>query len=279
MRTLSRENAMLAKWMTRRITVKLLRRCENVHYNLLMGMYFSGQANIGKSTIVWSDTIPDYIWNYGTRIKSKRDSEGTISEVADFLQKKKRKPAFYLTPFCIPVNFFQILESQGYVCKSTDAWMFFRGNPIVQIPYNLKVKRVENKTDMLFFKEVYDAAYSSKNGTYCFPPEYGIAVFNSYDRQETNVTVRNYLVFDNETPVGILSLLSKDGLFGIYNVGTIPSFQKRGIGSTLTNLAISKAIIEGAKAIFLQTEKDSPNESFYKKQGFITYFEAKCLTL
>lgn len=255
---------------------KLFERCEKAHYDILKGMYYSGETDLGEAKIVWNDEISDLMWNYGTRIKTQGHAKDLIERVSDFLNHKKRQPAFYITPFCEPANLDVILESLGFEHVFTDAWMFFDGKPYVKIPPGIQLKLVETEADMLLFKKVYDTAYSSGSGPYSFPPEYGVAVLNSFHRQIEGVTADNYLAFDGKTPLGILSLLSQGDLFGIYNVGTHPSFQGKGIGSILTLLATRDALEKGAQAIFLQTEKESSNEQFYRNRGFITCFIGKC---
>jgi len=252
-------------------------KCEDAHYNMLRGMYFDGEKDIGDAKIVWSNAIDDSIWNYATRIDTQNSLE-IIKRASSFLLTKNRNPTFYLTPACRPSSFSKILESQGFVNEYSDAWMFFKGSSKdIEIPSGIDIGMVKNLGDMDLFCDIYNGAYSSGSGQYSFPEEYGLAVLASFKNQTGGVIAEHYLAYvDGPCPVGILSLISKDSLFGIYNIGTLPSFEGIGIGSALTLFAVKRAIEMDASEIFLQTEKDSPNEGFYGRRGFETKFLSMC---
>ena len=52
----------------------------------------------------------------------------------------------------------------------------------------------------------------------------------------------------------------------------------QGHASSLTLHGVKQLLKQGAKEIFLQTEKDSYNEQFYTKLGFSTEWEATALS-
>lgn len=86
-----------------------------------------------------------------------------------------------------------------------------------------------------------------------------------------------YLAYVRERPVGtcLLSSLSKSG--GIFNVGTLKQYRRRGIGTALTLQALIDSIDEGNDLHILETVKGGNAERLYKKIGFeivhsISYF-------
>jgi len=250
--------------------------CVETSYSLMRGMYCDCEDDLGDVKVISSATIADSVWNHGTLINTK-DAGSTIEKVSDALSKLGRRPAFYVTPFCNLLQSDTTLESAGFKAQFADAWMFFNGKkPKFEKPDWMQIRLVQDKKDMELFKGVYDAAYSKGRGVYQFPESYGEAVLNSFGNQLPGVTARRYLAFEGDTAVGILSLFSQHGLFGIYNVGAVPRTHRSGIGSTLVLQAVNDALDDGAVAIFGQTEHGSRNERYWRRFGFETKFVARC---
>jgi len=77
-----------------------------------------------------------------------------------------------------------------------------------------------------------------------------------------------YVAYVEGKPVGtsFLSSLMKTG--GIFSVGTLKEFRKRGVGTALTVHAITGSIKEGNDLHTLQTAKGGNAERLYKEIGF-----------
>ena len=255
-------------------------KIERAHYDMWFGMYYDREEfrhfdddpdSVPDWSFVSSSDISDPTMNHAKEINTK-DPERVITEATERFLAIERKPSFYITPNCSPSDLEERLSSKGFRISSIDAWMFFARQGSFRSVPQMGLWVVKSRDEMGIFGEIYRKAFSSGQGPYSFPPEYANAVVNSIGRQRRGVEVTHYVAHLNYTPAGILSLIRSRDIYGIYNVGTAPEFQRRGIGTALTLTAIKKASDSGAQTIFLQTEAASKNEIFYKKLGFETKF-------
>jgi ribosomal protein S18 acetylase RimI-like enzyme len=69
------------------------------------------------------------------------------------------------------------------------------------------------------------------------------------------------------TVAGVLAIYRTPGLAGIYCVGTVPKFRRRGVAGALLCRAAEIAASEGRRTT-LQTLKSDGAEAFYLKRGF-----------
>ena len=77
--------------------------------------------------------------------------------------------------------------------------------------------------------------------------------------------------------MGTCLLSSLSGIGGIFNVGTLKEYRRRGIGAALTLQAVMDSIDEGNDLHILETVKGGNTEHLYRKIGFeifhaISYF-------
>jgi ribosomal protein S18 acetylase RimI-like enzyme len=79
-----------------------------------------------------------------------------------------------------------------------------------------------------------------------------------------------YLAYVEGKPVGTSGLLSLMKTGGIFFVGTLEEYRRRGIGTTLTAHTVMDSIREGNDLHTLQTEKGGNAERLYRKIGFVT---------
>jgi len=91
---------------------------------------------------------------------------------------------------------------------------------------------------------------------------------------------KHYLAYADGKPVGTTTLISLMKTGGIFNVGTLKEYRRRGVGTTLTVHALMDSIDEGNDLHTLQTTKGGDAERLYKKIGFeidhtISYFIKK----
>ena len=77
-----------------------------------------------------------------------------------------------------------------------------------------------------------------------------------------------YLGYVEGKPVGISGLFSFVKTGGIFNVGTLVEYRRRGIGTTLTLRAVWDSTKEGNTLHMLHTGKGGDAERLYRKIGF-----------
>lgn len=97
---------------------------------------------------------------------------------------------------------------------------------------------------------------------------------------EVNSIVRNsvsqieYLV-DSEYNASCVALYEKNSILGLYCLGTIPKYRKKGLGKSLVNYALSQVKRKNLDFLMLETyERDNLIE-FYSKLGFEKTYEKK----
>lgn len=79
-----------------------------------------------------------------------------------------------------------------------------------------------------------------------------------------------YVAYVKGKPIGTSFLFSLMKTGGIFNVGTLKEYRKRGVGTALTVHAIMESIKEGNNIHTLQTAKGGNAERLYNEIGFVT---------
>jgi GNAT superfamily N-acetyltransferase len=75
---------------------------------------------------------------------------------------------------------------------------------------------------------------------------------------------------------GVLALFRSPGLIGIYCVGTVPKFRRKGVAGALLRRSSEIAASEGRR-LALQTLESDGVEAFYKKRGFAELYRKMLL--
>lgn len=182
-----------------------------------------------------------------------------------------RPPAVELSPLDRPAGIAAELERRGLRVESSRAWMTFGGD-VDAIATNPDVGvRVAGADDVLVFGNLHGgsepwARRLSKTSTLSAMLDPG----NTF-----------YLGVVDGQPVGTLHLLVDGGLrgdssttAGIYAAGTMRSFRKRGVASTLIARAVRDARNAGCDVIGLSTEFGGTAERLYERLGFTRAFES-----
>jgi ribosomal protein S18 acetylase RimI-like enzyme len=78
----------------------------------------------------------------------------------------------------------------------------------------------------------------------------------------------NYLAQQNGRNVATASLFIDGDIAGIYNVATLPSARRRGIGSAVTGAALSEAVRRGCRLAVLHSSQQG--KGLYHRLGFTT---------
>jgi len=76
------------------------------------------------------------------------------------------------------------------------------------------------------------------------------------------------------TVAGVIATFRTPGLAGIYCVGTVPQFRRKGVAGSLLRQASETAGAEG-RLMTLQTLRSDHVEDFYKKRSFVELYQ-KC---
>ena len=243
------------------------------HFELQKGMFFSEKMTFKTFEIFKSNVIDDSFWNYAC-IKDNYISENQISIIETTFGEMNRTPCICLFGEQISETNIALLQNQSYQEEMTESWMVFNNDLSFKVDYD--VDRVKDSKRFDDFKTVFVKAYGGEKTPeqpYGELPETYIKCldnsFNNFDN------FFHFIIYDNHFPVSIATLCYKDGIGGIYSVGTNPEFRGKGYGSAITRACIKKWKELGGTLLLLQTETDSKVESLYSKLGFNKVFVGK----
>ncbi len=98
-----------------------------------------------------------------------------------------------------------------------------------------------------------------------------------YDYVSNRPVFRHFIGIMDDSPVAITSLFMAAGVAGIYFVGTVPSFRRRGIGTTMTAHCMNKAAETGIHIAVLRASR--MGVPVYRHLGFEEYFRFRLFTI
>jgi GNAT superfamily N-acetyltransferase len=150
------------------------------------------------------------------------------------------------------------LARYGYVERLRNPILVLDGPPRVpDLNQQARIIRVteENKHDLL--RVLYDAFYLGPELSRCIVrPD-----------QLCDPATRHYLAYVNEEPAACVTvLLGAEGVAGVWNVGTVRQFRRRGLASSLMARALAEAAADGCPVSALLA---SPmGRPLYERMGY-----------
>lgn len=246
------------------------------HFRSLQKMYFSEYIKKNEYVLLFSDLVEDSYYNYIGHCN--RDINDVLNESREEFEKRNRQLAFYDAPgsstyidnFDIPNNF----DSWA-----ADAWMVLEDPAILtsyQISPEIIIESV-GQSEKTQYANTFHIAYAGDNpdDPYANLPEYySQSLKRSFDDTPDGFTKHYVWAKIGGTPAGVACMLSKGNISGIYGVGTIEEYRKKGVGKALMKHLVEKVTLTPDTKIMVQTEAGSKVEEWYKRMGFRTIFKA-----
>jgi len=200
--------------------------------------------------------------NHAANINVNEDeAEGLLNRVTEyFLSRSSPLVRFRITPLTRPRTFSSFLEDHGFEKKEEESIMVFKGGRLEdKLNPDVKVREIsESEIDVgnkLMFT-IFEMPNEWKKGWH--------RLILDWLRKGGKF----YVGYIEGKPVGTSFLFSSMKTGGIFSVGTLKEYRRRGVGTTLTVHAIMKSIKEGNDLHTLQTAKGGNAEGLYKKIGF-----------
>ena len=232
------------------------------HIDAQRGMFIDETAHAADGAGVWvfSARESDPSWNLFYVLDpaaALRQKERIAREFA----VRGREPVWYLADreaAALP-DPWRRFGSDCWMARDADA----SGAPTPAAAFALRT--VETAADADAFNRLYlDVFWEGA-------PEPGAAVpIGGAPSGGGGFEARHWLAADDDGPVALLSVLARDGLAALYNVGTRPSARGRGLGSALMRAVLAEEARRGVARFFLLTERDKPLAPFYERLGFAT---------
>lgn len=202
----------------------------------------------------------------------------TLQSIQSDLQNIGRQPSIY---FELEGNDTKIklLEQQGYLRQTTEAWMFYEHTYLDTSSFN-NVKKVETIQELEKYLQTFNACYriDDPNNPYGELGSYLKATENAWHRCAKDGKLEYYLVVIDNTPVAVSALTTHQKIGYISNVGSLTTVRGKGYGKTATFYAIYQSIKKGNRFHCLTTEIETNPNQFYKNLGMTTKFLTACYT-
>ena len=218
--------------------------------------------NVKGAVISCYPAIPMPQCNSAADINVKEDeAEDLLNRVTKHFQTAGSSIVrFRITPLTRPRTFASLLESHGFEKEGEESIMVFKeGGLKEKLNREVEVRKIpESEVDVgnRIMLEVFE-----------FPKvleEEFAKLLLSWMKKKGKF----FVGYVDGKPVGTSFLFSLMKIGGIFSVGTLSEYRKRGIGTTLTVHAALESIKEGNDLHTLQTAKGGDAEKLYKKIGF-----------
>ena len=187
-------------------------------------------------------------------------SEEMIDEALVLFEKNKTQPFVYvldnqkLEELLFKKNF-RLYDTHHIMKKSISSKVEY--NPVHHI----------TRKDALLWTEIFCKSYDCFDWT-----------------DEVNSIVRNsisdvdYLV-DSDYNASCVALYEKNSMLGLYCLGTVPEYRKKGLAKSLINYALNQIRDENLDFLMLETYARDNLLKFYSDLGFEQIYEKKVYTI
>jgi GNAT superfamily N-acetyltransferase len=222
-------------------------------------------------------------------------SKDEITKLVDYYSAKKVPFALWVGPQNFDEKVEEILQAAKLKCVESELAMAADAKSAL-MKFNeiegLVVKEVSNINEfedygfvmasvfepfdeeaVAFYKKI-SASYYSQNGT---PKEAGRETRENRSVGDLNCpnsfkgyVYKMFIGYMNGEPAAICcSVMSDEKFGGIYDVVTNPKFQRKGLGTYMTSIAIKNLINLGCTVVGMQASDDG--QHVYKKMGFESF--------
>jgi len=240
--------------------LKRIERLEQFWHNLVLALPQAKDMN--GAVVTCNPEVPFFFFNHVADINVNEDeAEKLLNKVAKyFVLKGVPHIWFRVSPLTRPRSFTSLLEDHGFERDEEGSVMVFKGKQVEdKLNPEVKVKEISESEIDVWNKlslTIFEMPLEWKKGVDRLIPE------------SMRKGLRCYLAYVEGKPVGTCGLFSSMKTGGIFIVGTLKKYRRRGIGTTLTVNAVLDSIDEGNNLHTLETAKGGYTERLYKKIGF-----------
>lgn len=231
-----------------------------------MVLTFPWGTEVNGAVVSCYPELPIPQFNHAADIDVGEDEAEDLLEVVTryFVSKESFDVRFRITALTRPLSFSEFLRSHGFARSREDdeSAMVFEGKNVEdKLNPRVKVKEISESEVDVYSKlilTIFEMPLEWKKGV------------ETFNLEMMRKGAKCYLAYVGKKPVGTSGLLSCMKTGGIFNVGTLKTYRRQGIGTTLTAHAVMDSIKEGNTLHILYTEKQGTPELLYRKIGFRT---------
>jgi len=255
--------------MIQRCSLRNVKRLEQFWHNLVLTAPLA--KDVKGAVVTCYPEISMFPLNHAADINvNEGQAENLLNRVTRlFLSRGSPYACFRISPLTRPKFFTSLLEKHGFERKEEESVMVFKGKHVEdKLNPDVKVKEI-SESKIGLWNEILIRSFE-------MPSDWK----QRLDKLVVEWTRRGwkcYMAYVGGKPVGTCNLVSLMKTGGIFSVGTLKEYRRRGVGTTLTLYAVLDSINEGNNLHTLQTTKGGNAERLYKKIGFeidhqISYF-------
>ena len=240
---------------------------------------FAFFANLSSSPHFEVHVDPDMLWAltdvsdwpmFNSILCARLDPESMVAAIETAIARGRSRNvpiAWWIGPTTSPTDLGQHLASHGFARIGDMAGMAVdlrAVKPIPSSPPDVTITEVQDTESLKTWCHVSAVGFGmpdSANSVW-------LDTFTSIGLGPA-VPFRHYLGWWEGEPVAASSLLLGAGVAGIYNVATLPSARRRGIGTAVTFAPLRKAQAMGYRVSVLQSSQMA--YSVYRRLGFQEY--------
>jgi hypothetical protein len=235
------------------------------HQAMQLGCYFSAvdPYPLGNSQYLWSDIVPDPVWNFAV---CHDLSTPVVDWILSSASSHGRTPAI----FWPRAGLSGAPSLKGVaISEVPERWMTADLNqidlPVRPAPVS-RYEMLSSASPGASFERVFGQLFTSDSVNEHFRAVYVPALRKAVLSSDTEVV--HLVAYHEDEPIGCASAYIWNGLAGLYNVGTIAPYQGKRIGSWASLQVLCHARSAGATEGFLQCEVATHVERMYTSIGF-----------
>ncbi len=208
----------------------------------------------------------------------ERNAEQQVSRTIDFFKTRNLPHAWWIGASSTPDWIGEILVEKGLV-KSEWDWPTMAADlrtldesKLLEIANRSGVvlNQVETKSDLDIWINLLSEIYTELS---TYTAEAFRQIFRIRLAEGKTSAAKNFMAMIDDEPVGMSSIYFGAGVAGLYAIGTLTEYQRRGIGAAVTLKALLYGIKRGYEISVLQSTKAGFN--MYNRLGFKEYFKWK----
>ena len=256
------------------MNTKLIEELSKFYYESVKGIYISEYAKFNNGVVVYSDMIKDHFSNYIQMDSTTRGNFYTEwKENRKKLIARDRKATLYVFP---NTNLYDNREKylkDNFKLESEEVWQIYDNFEDVE---NIETKcslniRLEKTNDMNLYADINDKGFNTndKDDPYgSLDTEYKKVFLKYKNTNNINYKQEFYIVYNEDIPVGAITLTYNNFIMGIYGLTILREYRKQGIGKDILKQVLILAKNKNLKLAFLQTEHGYYPAKMYSKIGF-----------
>jgi GNAT superfamily N-acetyltransferase len=231
-----------------------------------MVLAFPWGTEVNGAVVSCYPEVPISQFNHAADIDVREDEAEDLLEVVTrhFVLRGSPDIRFRTTALTRPHSFSTFLRNHGFAhsLEDEESAMVFKGKDLEdKLNPEVKVKEISESEVDVYSKlilTIFEMLFEWKKGV------------DTFILEIMRKGAKCYVAYVGNKPVGTSGLLSYMKTGGVFNVGTLKTYRRRGIGTTLTAHAVMDSIKEGNTLHILYTEKEGNPERLYNKMGFKT---------